>query len=89
VRIVGAIVEEAVLLTAVSGYLGIVAGVLLLVALKTWVPENDWLREPQIRIAPALVCAALLVVFGAVAGFFPAFRAARIHPVDALREEVA
>ena len=88
-RIVGAIVEEAVLLTAVSGYLGIVGGVLLLVALKTWVPENDWLREPQVRIAPALVCAGLLVVFGAVAGFFPAFRAARIHPVDALREEVA
>ncbi len=88
-RIVGAIVEEAVLLTAVSGYLGIVGGVLLLVALKTWVPENDWLREPQIRLAPALVCAALLVVFGAVAGFFPAFRAARIHPVDALREDVA
>jgi putative ABC transport system permease protein len=85
-RIVGAVVEEAVLLTAVSGYLGIVGGVAVLVALRTWVPESDWLREPQIHLTPAIVCAGLLVLFGGVAGFFPAYRAARIQPVEALRD---
>lgn len=85
-HIVGSVVQESVLLTAVSGYLGIVLGVALLGGLRAWMPENDYLRDPEIRLAPALVAAALLVVAGAVAGFFPAALAARVPPATGLRD---
>lgn len=84
-RIVGGILQEAVFLTAASGYLGLVAGVALLEALRLWLPENDYLREPQVTLGPAVAATVLLVVFGGLAGFVPAWRAARIHPVEALR----
>ncbi|HHO50745.1 MAG TPA: ABC transporter permease [Deltaproteobacteria bacterium] len=84
-QIVGGILQEAVFLTASSGYLGLVAGVALLEALRLWLPENDYLREPQVTLGPAVAATVLLVVFGGLAGFVPAWRAARVHPVEALR----
>jgi putative ABC transport system permease protein len=41
------------------------------------------------EMSPAIVCLALLVsaLTGALSGFFPAWRAARMNPVDALRNE--
>ena len=83
--IVTDVVQEAVVLTGVSGYAGVVAGVALLEALRAWMPPNDYLREPTIALAPAAIATALLVLFGALAGFVPAWRAARIEPVEALR----
>ncbi len=40
-------------------------------------------------LSPGIVCLSLLVsaVTGALSGFFPAWRAARMNPVDALRNE--
>ena len=40
-------------------------------------------------MSPLIVCMALLVsaVTGVLSGFFPAWRAARMNPVDALRNE--
>ncbi|MEQ1501740.1 MAG: ABC transporter permease [Myxococcota bacterium] len=84
--IVGAVVQEAIVLTGVSGYLGIVVGVALLTGLRAWMPENDYLRDPEIHLAPALAAAALLVVAGGIAGFFPAWLAARVPPVEGLRD---
>ena len=84
--IITQIVRESVALTAVSGYLGLLLGVLLLEALRTWVPENDYIRDPDIALVPALVTAAVLVLCGAVAGYIPARRAASVPPVVALRD---
>lgn len=41
------------------------------------------------ELSPSIVCLALLVsaLTGALSGFFPAWRAARMNPVDALRNE--
>lgn len=83
--IVSDVVQEAVVLTGTSGYAGVVAGVLLLEGLRAWMPPNDYLREPTIALAPAAIATGLLIVFGALAGFVPAWRAARIEPVEALR----
>jgi ABC-type antimicrobial peptide transport system permease subunit len=40
-------------------------------------------------LSPGIVCLSLLVsiITGALSGFFPAWRAARMDPVEALRNE--
>ncbi len=85
-RIVAGVVREAVLLTAVAGYTGVVAGVAAVEAIRTWVPDNDYLRNPEPEVGVALVAMGLLVLAGAVAGFVPAWRAATVDPITALRD---
>ena len=85
--IIAMVMQEAVVLTSVSGYLGLVAGVAVLEVLIQFMPENDYIRDPQVHIGGALVAIGLLVFFGALAGFVPAARAARVRPIDALRTE--
>lgn len=85
--IIALVLQEAILITGVSGYLGLVAGVGLLEAVSALMPENDYLRDPAVDLRVALLATALLIVSGAVAGLFPARRAARVSPVEALRAE--
>jgi putative ABC transport system permease protein len=85
--IVAGVVAEAVMLTSVAGYGGIVAGVLAIVAWRTLLPDNEYVKDPTVHTGTALVAGAILVVAGALAGAMPALRAANIHPVEALRDE--
>jgi putative ABC transport system permease protein len=85
--IIGLILQEAVLITAVAGYLGMVTGVGVL-ELAAWkLPDNDYLRDPQVEMGTVLLAALLLVAAGALAGYWPARRAARVNPIVALRDE--
>jgi putative ABC transport system permease protein len=81
------ITQEALVLTAVAGYLGLVAGVGVVEVVSSFLPEIEFFRDPQIDMRIALMATGLLVVCGTLAGFFPAWRAARINPIQALRDE--
>ncbi len=85
--IVGLVLQESVLITAVAGYLGLVLGVLALEGLAQAIPDAAYFRHPQVDLKVAASATVLLVVAGAVAGFFPARRAAAIRPIEALRDE--
>jgi putative ABC transport system permease protein len=86
--IVGLILAESVLITAFAGYLGLMAGVGVLELVSGALPpESSFFRNPQVDLDVALWATVLLVVAGAVAGFFPARRAASVQPVVALRDE--
>jgi len=85
--IVGLVVREAVVLTGASGYIGLVAGVAVLAVVSTFVPENDYIRDPQVDLTAAVGATALLILTGTLAGYIPARRAASINPIDALRDE--
>jgi len=85
--IISMILTEALLLTGVSGYSGLVAGVLALEAIRRFVPENDYIRDPDVDVSVAIAATILLVVAGAVAGLVPAVRAAAVDPIVALRDE--
>ena len=86
--IVGLILREAVLITTVAGYLGLVAGVGLLELVAGFLPaESSFFRNPEVDLGVALWATVLLIVAGALAGFFPARRAAAVEPVVALRDE--
>ena len=85
--IVAMIVQEAVFLTAIAGYLGLVAGVGALELLATVLADNEYLSNPSVDLGVAIKATLLLIACGALAGYFPARRAARVSPVVALRAE--
>ncbi len=85
--IISLIIQEAVLITSVAGYVGLCAGVFLLEGFRKWVPPSDFFRNPEVNFRVAIAATLLLVIAGALAGFFPALRAAKIEPVIALRDE--
>ncbi len=86
-NIVSTILQEAIVLTAAAGYMGLVAGVAFLELISSAVPKNDMFAHPQVDLRVALAATAVLVASGAVAGFFPARAAARVNPIVALRDE--
>lgn len=86
ITVVMQVMQEAVLLTAVSGYLGLVAGVGVIEAVDAFIPENDYVRHPEVDLWIAFAALGVLVVAGIVAGLVPAWRAARIDPAHAIRE---
>ena len=86
--IVGLVMKESILITAVAGYLGLVLGIFVLEGVAKALPaESEFFRNPHVDLRVAISATLLLVFAGAFAGFFPARRAASIQPVVALRED--
>jgi putative ABC transport system permease protein len=84
--ILSMITQEALVLTGVAGYLGLVGGVGFVEVARRYVP-SDVIRDPTVDLRIAVAATILLVIAGTLAGFFPAWRAARINPIEALRDE--
>src|SRR5699024_4244390 len=84
--IVGLILHESIFITAVSGFLGLLLGMIVLDSAGTMV-QTDFLANPEVDLKIALITVTVLVVAGALAGFFPAWKAARIKPIEALKDE--
>lgn len=78
---------EAVILTGVGGILGIISGIVVsyIVALGARYAGFDW----SFVISPTAIILAVFVssLTGIVFGLFPALKAARLDPIDALRYE--
>ena len=85
--ILGLILTESVLITAVSGYIGLVAGVAVIELASAYLPKMDLFQHPEVDLRVAVGALVLLVISGMIAGFVPARRAAAILPVEALRDE--
>ncbi len=85
--IVSLILSESVLITAVSGYIGLVAGVAVIELASAYLPKIDLFQHPEVDFRVAVGALVLLVISGMIAGFVPARRAAGILPVEALRDE--
>lgn len=84
--IVGMILQEAVFVTMFSGLFGLILGLGLLELVGPQI-ESDFIKYPQVDFNIALTTVFLLVFAGALAGFIPAYRAAKIKPIVALRDE--
>jgi putative ABC transport system permease protein len=81
------IVLESVVITAMAGYIGLVAGIGLLELISANMPATEFFRNPEVDFSVGVSATLILVLAGVIAGFFPALRAARIKPVLALKDE--
>jgi putative ABC transport system permease protein len=81
------ILQESILITAIAGYLGLVAGVALLEVITKMMPATDFFRNPGVNFKVAISATIMIIIAGAIAGFIPARKAANIQPVVALHDE--
>lgn len=84
--IVGMILHESIFVTAISGFAGLIFSMGLLEIFGPYI-EVDYILNPSVNFNVALSTVFVLIFAGAAAGFFPAWRAANIHVIEALKDE--
>jgi putative ABC transport system permease protein len=84
--IIWMILHESIFVTAISGFVGLVLGLLILEAVGSMI-QTEFISNPEVNLNVAISTVIVLVVAGAIAGFFPARRGAKIKPIVALRDE--
>ena len=84
--IVGLIMQESIVITVVSGIIGVALGVLTLSLIGDGL-EKFFIKEPSVGWGLILAAFISLVISGVIAGFVPAYRASKIKPIEALRAE--
>ncbi|MBT8235433.1 MAG: ABC transporter permease [Bacteroidia bacterium] len=83
--VIGTILLESVFITTISGYVGMLIGVFLLRSIGDKL-EDYFIMNPYIDTGLAIFATIILIVFGALAGYVPARRAAKIKPIVALQD---
>jgi putative ABC transport system permease protein len=83
------IVVEAVFITLLAGFFGIITGGWILIGIDSAFGQGDEavIVNASVSIAVVFVALIILVVLGTLIGLIPAFKATSIKPIDALREE--
>jgi len=84
--IIGMIMQESIFVTAVSGFAGLIFSMGLLEIVGPNI-QVDYVLNPSVDFRIAMTMVILLIIAGALAGFIPAYRAANIQPIEALRDE--
>ena len=85
--VIALILREAIIITGFSGYIGLVLGIGVLEVISMNLPEIDFFRSPEANFSIAVGATILLIIAGTMAGLFPARKAAKIKPIEALRDE--
>ena len=90
------IIAESVTITAIFGYIGMALGMLTCQLLEktlgqSTVPIGDqqiaMLVNPSVGLDVAIEATLVLIIAGTLAGLFPARKASRVRPIEALRAE--
>jgi len=91
--IIGLFLMEALLITLVSGYIGMIGGMtfiesgLLAKLMSGFGFPMDFFVDPGVNFRNAVIATLILAAAGTLAGYFPARKAARIKPVEALKDQ--
>ncbi len=84
--IVGLILQECMVITIISGLIGVGVGILTLELIGNNL-EEYFIVNPSVGWGLIFAAFISLVVAGLIAGFVPAYRASKIKPIEALRAE--
>ena len=85
--IIGMILQEAIFITSISGYVGLLTGIGILKLVGNTLEEDYYITDPYVDLNTAILATFLLIAFGAFAGYLPAKRAASIKPIEALTDK--
>jgi putative ABC transport system permease protein len=86
-EVISNILLESTFITTISGFAGMIIGIAFLSYLGEKLADDYFITNPYINTGVAIFATVILIVFGALAGYIPAKRAARIKPIIALRDE--
>jgi len=84
--VIAMILQESIFITTLSGSIGMIIAIVILRNLGDTL-DKFFIRNPYVDISTALFSTFILIIFGAIAGYIPAKRAASIKPIVALRDE--
>ena len=80
------IMQEAIIITLIFGALGILLATLVVESLGNSL-EDYFIMNPGVDSKSLILATIILFVAGTFSGLIPALRAARIKPIEALRDE--
>ena len=84
--IIALIMQESIVITLVSGLIGVGLGALTLKLIGNSL-EKYFIIDPSVGWGLVIAAFISLIISGLIAGFVPAYRAAKIKPIEALRTE--
>ncbi len=89
--IISLFLQESILITIIAGYIGLISGIGIIEFIKWALIEFNidapYFRDPEIDLFTAVLATVLLIISGAIAGYFPARKAAKVNPIVALKDE--
>lgn len=86
-RILSQVMQESVLLCLLSAFFGCVGAVILLSGLAAIPFAGGFMLRPAWEPGTFVGAVSLTIVLGLLGGLYPAWRASRLQPVEALRYE--
>lgn len=84
--IIGMILHEAIFVTAISGFAGLIFSMALLELVGPNI-QVDYVLNPSVNFNVAFTTVLVLIFAGTLAGFVPAYRAAKVKVIESLRDE--
>jgi putative ABC transport system permease protein len=87
--IVTMVMQEAIFLTSIAGYIGLLSGFSIIYGLNYFMESNDiqgeYFYNPEVDFISVLAALIFLVVCGTLAGLIPAMQAAKVNPIVAMK----
>jgi len=84
--IIAMILHESIFVTAISGFSGLIFSMALLEIVGPNI-EVDYVLNPSVNFNVAFSTVLVLILAGALGGFVPAWRAAKVQVIESLRDE--
>ncbi|MDR2840069.1 MAG: ABC transporter permease [Paludibacter sp.] len=89
------IVVESIMITAIFGYIGMIAGIGITEIVNAMMERGaaaggdgmSVFKNPTVQLSYVFTATAILIIAGVVAGYLPARRAVKVKPIEAMREE--